>query len=921
MKSSVGPLVLAVLLAAPTWVFAGGENNLRHGGDRALEVKTMKLWTEECTGLIGVGQMAGAINQEANETYFLACGLPNSGRSHNVEGACKEWIDNRVFKGHLYSNTTLLELPDTWLNDQTEHLELQHFPPGLINKEAMANATPQVGGRSVLAVIVRLQDASPTISEPALRDSLFGTDGDTRTLKSLYAGCSRNQLNFGPTSDRQGSTNPIAGGTVTLQVPVKVSAGDNVIRNAITDQLTEQFGVSSPAELADHVMYCVPQGAIPMASYSFVHNWLSVLTDTYCLHSNFQAHEIAHNLNLADSGQFVYHDDYTGLMGVHTNITTERRMCLNGAKLYQLHWYDKTTEVMTLLKSSPPTTVTVHSSLKDAGAGIKIVEFDRRSPYDFYLIFNWASGPNQDTPEGPNTVTITGTGRHGQSYYGSTLIAKLEEGDRFIQRGYFYGPCNLMVEVTEINVAEGYAVINFESCFDTVAAAEAAAAEIELQNKIKAYEEALAAQKAQEEAIAAAEASGQPVAPVVPINIPPAPPHPPYTPKPVPAATPRPTPYPTVSCVSEGGLCFHLSDCCMDGEGECKEESYADGGTYMLKCREKKDENSAGASEEELAAAKKVSEGGDIYGENLLGIYGGTCNDDGACTDGETCLNCPNDCKGNLVGDVEERYCCYGDIESDIQFGVRGDDMRCTCGQDTPREAKKCNGFVTGGGFILLDENAYLKRSDCVCDDITGICPECNAIDQVDRPKSNFGFNAKNFKGTPDGSTNFDIDGNGFHFHTLGGGGFQYDGLEVVCGDETYGYGATILARWTGIGKIAWTTGNKKANAGSWEEGYRFFISAQDYGEPGYQDTWRLRIMDRDSHAVLFDSDTSKGYIFDIDDFCGSPWDDCLGQPDFRGDSLGGEGEAKGGGNVQTHCKGGPGNAPCDPVIPQREEL
>lgn len=116
----------------------------------------------------------------------------------------------------------------------------------------------------------------------------------------------------------------------------------------------------------------------------------------------------------------------------------------------------------------------------------------------------------------------------------------------------------------------------------------------------------------------------------------------------------------------------------------------------------------------------------------------------------------------------------------------------------------------------------------------------------------------------------------------------------------------------------------KRPDKGSWQSGHRFFVSVQDKGEPGNFDTWRLRIMDLDGTSVLFDTNVKRGYVFDIDPFCGVvPWDACSTMPDFDGDMLGGDSSvtgAKGGGNIQTHCKGGPPHAPCEPLIPKRTE-
>lgn len=912
-----------LVLGTPFFVDAK-RNHLRKSDDpsevkeaRSLQGAKTILWTEECKALIGVGQTPGLLNQEMNETYFMACETEDNGRSHNVEGACKSWIDNRVFKGQLYSNKTILDLPETYLDETTDHLELTQFPPGLTNAETvMANATPAVGTRTVLAVIVRLEDAIPTITEPDLQDSLFGTAGDDRTLKGVYAGCSRNQLNIVPTTDRDGSSSSISGGTVTLQVPKPVTAGENIIRNAVTDALNAQFQVSSPAQLADHIMYCLPEGAMMLSAWGFVNNWLSLYTDVYCTHATIQSHNVAHNLNLGDSGKFTPYDDYTGTMGVYTDITTEPKTCFNAAKLFQLGWYNSNTEIMSLLKSSPPQVVTVQGFLKDANTGIKLVKFDRRSPYDFYLNFNWASGANAETVEGPNTVTISATGRHGQSYYESNLVAKMDAGDRFVQRGYYYGPCNLMVEVISIDVIDGNAAIYFESCFDTVEGAEAAAAAIEKANKIAAYQAAVAANAAKEAEVQAKQASGMPIAPFSYMPIPPSPPNPPITVAPVaptPAPTPRPTEFPTLTCLEPGMLCFAVDDCCDNGEGECVEESFNGGTTYMLKCFAQGYANATDISDAELAESQY------LYGESLLGIYGGNCNEDGICTDGEHCLNCPVDCAGSLVGLPEERFCCHGDVVSDIPFGVRGDDARCTCDRSASRDINGCNGYVSGHGTLQLTEKAYLKQRNCFCDSQDGICLDtCNSLDPASLPKASFEFSAKHFvPGRVDGFTNFDIIGHNFHFRTSEFG--LYDGLEAICTDATYEYGSGVVSRWSGIGRIAWSTDQRRLQQDyNWEDGYRFFIAAQDNGDPGYLDTFRVRIMDKSNDAVLFDSNVDHGHIFDIDPFCNSTWDECNGDPaipHFDGTVLGGENEADNG-NINVHCTGGPANAPCDAVIP-----
>ena len=217
------------------------------------------------------------------------------------------------------------------------------------------------------------------------------------------------------------------------------------------------------------------------------------------------------------------------------------------------------------------------------------------------------------------------------------------------------------------------------------------------------------------------------------------------------------------------------------------------------------------------------------------------------------------------------------------------------------------HGFVTGGGFVNLDEQAFLRTAACSETDketsfITCATPNITGI------KANFGFNAKYIKGLAEGHTNFDIDGNFFHFQSdTSADGSEYDGLEVVCADVPYGKGGkNRWARWTGLGKVS------RDGGGSWTPGFRYYIAVTDNGEPGITDMWHIRIMNGDTTTlVLFDTDINAGPIYDTELECltlaGCSESDTT-FPDFEGEFLGGFANftSKGGGNIMVHCKGGP---------------
>lgn len=207
------------------------------------------------------------------------------------------------------------------------------------------------------------------------------------------------------------------------------------------------------------------------------------------------------------------------------------------------------------------------------------------------------------------------------------------------------------------------------------------------------------------------------------------------------------------------------------------------------------------------------------------------------------------------------------------------------------------NGFVTGGGWIILGAGAYLSS-------YTG---------SLDNMKANFGFNAKFIGGIPRGSTNFVVhgpQGNFYHFHSDNARD-EYNELEVVCADEPYGAAAnTVYARWWGNGLVSTAVSTGDAPTNTFVSGYRFYVAVQDNGEPGTIDKFRIRIFNKDRQGdpstVWFDSNYELPPIFAND-----PEVKCIGQcvfvPSFEGNFLGGTDEsANGGGNIQTHCKGGP---------------
>jgi len=126
------------------------------------------------------------------------------------------------------------------------------------------------GDKTVLAVRVVGNGVSYGYTSDQLSNYVFGTDGKALTLKSQYTACSYGSINFDSMGNRaivnppnDDITTDIIGGIVTVKVNTAITSDlsdteDNFEKD-VTKKLNQVFGVNSPEELADHVMYCLPE--------------------------------------------------------------------------------------------------------------------------------------------------------------------------------------------------------------------------------------------------------------------------------------------------------------------------------------------------------------------------------------------------------------------------------------------------------------------------------------------------------------------------------------------------------------------------------------------------------------------------------------------------------------------------------------
>jgi hypothetical protein len=227
---------------------------------------------EPCLAVLEIIDYEPSSDQREDTSLF--CETP-SGKFYKVP-VSKEWLKDKRDKKELKSGITGLSFaPDTMVDEETEEIELGTTVPGLINTAGVRRLAVTTGIKTILAVRVEILDDQLTdFDEAKLNEEVFSAS-DTNA-KTQYNACSFGQLEFEEATPQDGACVSIANGVVTVSVTKYASDGHAAIRNAASAALSAEFGVQSPSQLADHVMYCLPQDSMTGIAYGYLNSWLTV---------------------------------------------------------------------------------------------------------------------------------------------------------------------------------------------------------------------------------------------------------------------------------------------------------------------------------------------------------------------------------------------------------------------------------------------------------------------------------------------------------------------------------------------------------------------------------------------------------------------------------------------------------------------
>eukprot|EP00543_Licmophora_paradoxa_P005864 CAMPEP_0202451146 /NCGR_PEP_ID=MMETSP1360-20130828/9642_1 /ASSEMBLY_ACC=CAM_ASM_000848 /TAXON_ID=515479 /ORGANISM="Licmophora paradoxa, Strain CCMP2313" /LENGTH=827 /DNA_ID=CAMNT_0049069645 /DNA_START=188 /DNA_END=2671 /DNA_ORIENTATION=+ len=274
---------------------------------------------------------------------------------------------------------------------------------GVFGKDAPVRGQSQQ--RRLLVVRVSTLDSEPSLGVNQLTNRIFDL-GIPLSLRSQYMACSGEKLEFIP-GDMAGNVLSAPG---ILEITLDTNVG-TMTRKDLTELAIEKakslLGLDDLREQFDNVMLNHPPGSLEnWAAYAFLDYYVSVYNDEWIGYISAVMHEVGHNIGFTHSNENGIYKDQTGYMGFSYRFQEWPSMCFNGAKNWQIGWFDDRNLDLTDVDLTSEAKVIniaafVDYYLTNEGTyvGVKIG--------NIFLQYNRAKGPNFQTREKRNRLTVT----------------------------------------------------------------------------------------------------------------------------------------------------------------------------------------------------------------------------------------------------------------------------------------------------------------------------------------------------------------------------------------------------------------------------------------------------------------------------------------------------------------------------------
>mmetsp|Transcript_3617 Transcript_3617/g.5403 ORF Transcript_3617/g.5403 Transcript_3617/m.5403 type:complete len:672 (-) Transcript_3617:219-2234(-) len=302
------------------------------------------------------------------------------------------------------------------------------------------------------ALVIKVIDSDgDTVSEtPAqLSDYVFGTGGDSITARSQLNACSYGKFDLKPESPEGLDSNTSAEGVIKVTIDIPFSSGKYAVESAVRDEAAKILGYELPGEAYDYVMISVKcYQYCNWAAYAYTNSWLSVFKNEFITQPGVILHELGHNFNLDHSGENESeYGDHTCLMGNSGSLysTDGGRMCYNGAKNWQLGWYEEDGDKIDLDPNNRDgddnwtgTLVGVSDYRNNPNGHAIVIRIRSGINKDLFVSLNRVKGINEQNIEAVDQVIIVEThGNGGDGFSQSWLKGKLSEGGMWRSNGTF----------------------------------------------------------------------------------------------------------------------------------------------------------------------------------------------------------------------------------------------------------------------------------------------------------------------------------------------------------------------------------------------------------------------------------------------------------------------------------------------------
>ena len=314
--SSVSFALLAATLSATTTTTDANASGLRQAEDTDAVVRDRNLMTAEKAMAAYIHSAADGTDMQEFEGYLTTAHFPTGDvqRLQFPNGLSRRIINLAPLDDMASSGGAKPMVMVTGkLIDSGSTIDAMGNMPKTIPDEDESKQTRAGAGqtKTVLVVRVMANDSTTTATAAELSDDIFGTGtADQLSVKEGYNSCSYGQFVLNPLTSWSGTgSGTIGTGSEVGTTTVTVSANANdmdiaTFEDTITMAINTQFGVTSPSNIADFVLYCAPPGVKDGTStdwgyaYSYVGtnvpiHWQSVYSDGNCPSHSTVMHEVS----------------------------------------------------------------------------------------------------------------------------------------------------------------------------------------------------------------------------------------------------------------------------------------------------------------------------------------------------------------------------------------------------------------------------------------------------------------------------------------------------------------------------------------------------------------------------------------------------------------------------------------------------